>query len=228
MVNEERIEMARYRAGIYSLLAELLLGNPTSERLQALLRAASESDGPDAMRPSEAAFLGKLRELKLGDAEEARTEVATEYAELFVGPRPPLAPIYESVYLGPTKRLMSDQTMKVRAFYKRFGCKVEKQNSVPDDHMGLETSFLAELCAQEASALERGDGGAAYELERGQAEFLVVHLRGWADQFYEEVEAARCVHFYRAVAAFLRDFAKEDEGYLRDVLKEAKSEGRAA
>ena len=72
----------------------------------ALIGTATAIDADDLRRPSEAGFYAFLKELGQSEDGDLRRTIASEYAELFVGPRPPLAPLYESVYLGSPSRLL--------------------------------------------------------------------------------------------------------------------------
>ena len=217
---EFRAGETRYREAMYRNLSALFADAPSAEELSALVEAAQAVEIEDVRRASEAGFYAYLRELSGRDPEELRVEVASEYAELFVGPRPPLAPLYESVYLGFPNRLFTEQTMSVRRFYERCGLAVVKDGKVPDDHLAYELELMATLAAREAEAIEAGRPAVVLEVQRLQREFLVVHLTGWLGSFAARISEAPCAGFYSALACFARDFTVEDDAVLGSSIRE--------
>jgi len=210
----------RYRQAIYRNLAALFTDAPSADALGELIQAACAIQVEDVRRVSEAGFYAYLRTLEGYNLEELRVRVASEYAELFVGPRPPLAPLYESVYLGSPSRLFTEQTMSVRRFYERCGLTVVKDGKVPDDHVAYELELMATLTGREADAVEAGRSVAVLEQQRLQREFLVVHLGGWLGLFAARIAEAPCAGFYGALARFARDFATEDDAALGASIRE--------
>ena len=220
MFNENAIDWtsladeAEYRAAIYRNLSVLFADAPGGEALAALVEAARSVSRGTARRTSEDGFYAYLREF--GDREfvDPRRAVASEYAELFVGPRPPLAPLYESVYLGFPKRLFTDQTMSVRRFYERCGLSVAKDGRVHDDHVAYELELMAALVDRETAACNRADLSAASGFWQLEREFVTVHLGGWIGLFASRIAEAPCADFYRALSRFAASFVSEDDSYL--------------
>ena len=184
-----------------------------------------QGNGVVSSRPAKASFYAYLRKYEGCNLEELRVQVASEYAELFVGPRPPLAPLYESVYLGSPSRLFTEQTMSVRRFYERCGLAVVKDGKIPDDHIAYELELMATLVSREADAIEAGRTAAVLELQRLQREFLVVHLGGWLGPFASRIAKAPCAGFYDALARFARDFVSEDDATLGASIRELENFG---
>ena len=213
----------RYREAVYRNLSALFADAPSTDALRGLIAAACTVEVEDVRRTSEAGFYAYLRGLDGRDVDELRMEVASEYAELFVGPRPPLAPYYESVYLGFPNRLFTEQTMSVRRFYERCGLSVVKDGKVPDDHVAYELELMATLAGREAEAVESGHVQAALDLERLQREFLVVHLGGWLGLFAARVAEAPGSSFYRALSRFAHEFVAEDDAALGASIEELES-----
>lgn len=206
------MEMALYRAQLYAAAAEAFANEPDVPTLQALVAVSADGQGQPGAYASEGRLLEYLGSLDDSDYEGLRKRIATEYAELFVGPRPPLAPLYESVYVGAVRRLNTDVTMQVRKFYDQCGLVAVKRNTVPNDHIGLELEFMSQLCTREAEAPEEAEALRATELE-----FLNVHLGSWVDAFASRVSAAYCADYYDAWARFVQAFVAEDRAYLEHV-----------
>lgn len=66
----------------------------------------------------------------------------------------PLAEPHESVWLSREHLLFEEQTLQVRACYRRYGLGLVDQGREPDDHIGFELLFLAELLGLLAGAWE--------------------------------------------------------------------------
>lgn len=214
---EEAVAFAQYRAQTYAAASEAFTVEPDAPKLRALVAAADQASAQNTFWACEEDLYGYLRALSSSDPAELRTRVATEYAELFVGPRAPLAPLYESVYVGAIRRLNTDVTMRVRRFYEREGLEVVRRNTVPNDHIGLELEFMAALCTREADALEAGDADEAQRLQGVQRDFLQTHLGAWVDAFAARVAQAYCAHYYDAWTRFVQAFVSEDSAYLARV-----------
>ena len=221
-------DFARYRASIYRLASSVFADNVTEESLARLIAVAREATEDTCVRACEAVLFSNIRAYDGADLPALRTKVATEYAELFVGPRPPLAPCYESMYLGANPRLFADVTMRVRAAYKEQGFEVGKRNHVPDDHIGYELAFMGAMCDREADAHEAGDAAAATSCQVAESNFLSVHLGVWAGLFASRVSAAWCADYYNAWARFVEAFVEDDMAFLRGCADNPVSAGEEA
>lgn len=210
----ERAEHARWRAALYGLASRAFLQEPSDEELKASIAAAQAAleAGEGWSLPCERELLAHLASF---DAEDNAlgTQVRSEYAELFVGPRPPLAPLYESIYVGYPRRLLSETTKCVRDAYERCGLAVAKRNRVPDDHVGYELEFMAALAQREAEALEVGDEESAKRWRSERGRFLEEHLRCWIEPFCSRLHEAPG-SYYSGWADFVRGFTAEDAATL--------------
>ena len=219
-----RAEFARYRARMYGTAAAVFDREPSEDQLASLVRVArassASSSSDDSMsgfvRKSECDVLLRLSRLDAVDLAALRMRVAEEYAALFVGPRPPLAPLYESVYIGAESRLCTEETEKVRRFYRRFGFEVTRRKNIPDDHIAFELEFLSRLCEREADAIEVGNAMEARRVCDGELEFIVEHLGRWIGAFVERVDSSAHAAYYSAWARFVQDVVEEDVGWLQD------------
>ena len=159
----------------------------------------------------------------------------SDYLRLFVGPGQPLAPPWESYYLSQEHLLFQEQTLGVRADYKRFGLQAPRFNNEPDDQLGLEFAFLLHLCTLGQAALERGDraaprppaspwpparagqgcgpdAAALDETLQAQRHFLSAHLLRWAPQCLELIAEQASTNYYRGAGYLAR-------GFLTDMAK---------
>ena len=107
-------------------------------------------------------------------------DMQVDYTRLFIGPDEVIAPPWESIYLNDAKLIFQEQTLKVRKWYRDFGLQNEKLHHEPDDHIGLELSFLAYLAQLSLQALEQNDTIKLDQLLRDQQAFLTEHPLRWA------------------------------------------------
>ena len=105
-----------------------------------------------------------------------RREMMYEFNRLFVGPDAPKAPPYEACYRNPERTLMQEETLRVRAFYRKAGLEIKNLNTQPDDFIAFELEFLLGM-------LE--DGSA--EKKEYARDFLRDHLLVWTTDHVKEI-----------------------------------------
>lgn len=181
----EVAEEDRLRADWYGLLARLLGKEPE----ESFLRSLAELEGDDSEMGQAVATLGKTA------AQLTSEDVKHEYFALFVGAGGsellPYASYYKTGFMNdrPLARLRSDMLT--------LGIAREEGVSEPEDH-------IASLCEM-MSALIAGDFGDPLSLEEQNA-FFEKHFSGWAQRFFEDLEAAPSAHFYMPVGTIGKIF----------------------
>jgi TorA maturation chaperone TorD len=183
----------------YGAMSRLLLAPVDRELRESLeepgqLRSWPMPRDPDTVRAL--AWLSASQE-----AGESQAKLAGDYERLLTGPNPPLAPPYESVYRSPDRLLFDGATFEVRAAYRRLGVRAPNLNREPDDHIGLEFSFLAIACARARDALEAGDAVALDDALGLQRSFLAEHLLCWGGECLGLIEQSAATSFYKGVGA---------------------------
>jgi TorA maturation chaperone TorD len=136
-----------------------------------------------------------------GAARETPAALRRDYQRLFVGPNSLLAPPYESVYRSVERLLFDTATFEVRAEYLSSGLQAPGLNCEPDDHLGLEFSFLSLVCARALDALESANQALLDEALGVQRRFLKEHLLCWGPECLGMVENSADTAFYRGVGA---------------------------
>ena len=135
-----------------------------------------------------------------GISDEQFGNLQTDYSRLLIGPAKPLAPPWESVYFNEDHMIFQEQTVQVRAWYRRFGLEPEKLYQEPDDHIGLELAFLAHLVGLGVQELESGSDDQFTELLQAQAQFMAQHPLKWVQSWEEQVAKHAHSDFYRGLA----------------------------
>ena len=119
---------------------------------------------------------------------------------MFIGIDKVLAPVWESVYFSQSRLVFQEQTLQVREWYARFGLQIERLNKEPDDHIGLELSFLAHLAAQALQAIDQEDMECFENVLQAQRDFLAEHILRWGPAWARLVEKNAETDFYKGLA----------------------------
>lgn len=121
----------------------------------------------------------------------------------FIGVDKVIAPPWESVYFSERRLIFQKETYDVRDWYASFGLQAECKNREPDDHIGLEMVFLANLATQALRSLEAGDDNGAERYIQAQRDFLSRHPLRWGPAWANLVMQNAATDFYRGIALLL-------------------------
>lgn len=127
-------------------------------------------------------------------------ELKADYTRLFVGVGKVLAPPWESVYFNEDRMIFQKQTLEVRDWYRRFGLELENLHKEPDDHIGLEMSFIAYMADLGIKVLEEQDEEKYQLLNDAKRQFLSGHLLQWGPTWCALVKENARTDFYRGLS----------------------------
>lgn len=180
------------RAGVYGLLARLLVAGPDADVLERLRSI-------EAVGPGEGDMERAWAVLRLA-AEHASPETADEeYHALFIGiGRGELVP-YGSWYL--TGFLMERPLADLREDLRGLGFERREDVKEPEDHAGFLCEVMAHLVAD----------GAPLSTQRA---FFERHMAPWLETFFRDTEQAQSAVFYRAVGCLGSSFTRLERRYL--------------
>lgn len=149
-----------------------------------------------------ACALANLQELPEPGRSEL-SELEYEFNRLFVGPAPPEAPPYASVYLEAEPVLMADSTAEIGRFYAALGLK-EPTGGLPPDFLPLELeAWVALKCMSEAIP--------DVMLAR---QFLMTHLGKWLPSFIAKMRKAGLSPVMAQVASALEAWLQYEKEKL--------------
>lgn len=205
---------------LYRLLGTLYLEPPSSEIIEATndwldrWSTHAESVSQEIAEPVELMKDG-IDEPSLGK----------QFTRLFMGlhdqlsPRPPYESLYrDGTIFGPTADAVSRQ-------YQSVGLVIDEDVSGhPQDHLGFELHYLAELCARERDTVERGEGGEIAKIRQRQLDFLQTHVIVWLEEFHSECMSHDPDAFYRGVLDLTRETVRTHEQWLVDIGVESTDE----
>lgn len=190
---------------ICGLLSKALYIYPDKAWLQSLIDGDVFAEAPFGSGQADIdaglALLQKWSAENRGQLSQAVFDaVEANYMHLFVGLGRPLAPPWESFYLNKDHLLFQIETLQVRNWYRRFGLQVEHVYNEPDDHIGIEFSFLAHLAQLSLQAFEAGDQPRFEKLLKAQREFIRTHLSRWVPSWSADVVANARTPFFIGLA----------------------------
>jgi TorA maturation chaperone TorD len=192
-------------AGACTFLSRLFL-EPVDQSLISALRGGPViADWPmepdqDTVRGLEALWAGASTPLDV---------LLVDHRDLFEGPDHVLACPYESVYLSEEHLTFEEQTLDVRAFYNRFGVEAPAVGKEPDDHIGLQLSFISHLCVLGLDAIEASDADAETAMIASIGDFLEQHLLRWVDDCLDRVVEHATTDFYRGLGHLTRGTVRQ-------------------
>lgn len=134
----------------------------------------------------------------------------SDFAALYIGPGPALAPPCESSYRASDGVPMGATTLEVRKAYEMLGYEAVGKNRLPDDHASTELAFMAKACLN-GTALP------------AQADFLSMHLGKWALPFSERTMKARPNSGYALAAKTMAGFVERDAFLVAEMMEKERS-----
>lgn len=190
---------------VYGTLGKLLNHFPKLEEIRILIQQDIFNELPFGGDHPEAQKGLELLQRWSSQSSQAFTDqdfdgLRADYTRLFIGPGKVLAPPWESVYYSEERLIFQEQTLKVRAWYRRFGVESEKLHSEPDDHIALELAFLAHLAGLGLQALQNEEEREFNGNLEAQHQFLKEHPLKWAPLWCEMVEEHAQTDFYKGLA----------------------------
>lgn len=190
---------------LLGVLGKAIQNAPDKEWLQSLINEDVFSESP--LESKDQDIVTGLFHLQAwsqenceGISDERFIALQADYTRLFVGTGKTIIPSWESVYFNDERMLFQEQTIQVRQWYRRFGLESEKLNREPDDHIGLELSFLSYLASLGLQALDENDHVRFEETLEAQRQFISEHPLKWVPRWCTLVKESAETDFYRGLA----------------------------
>lgn len=201
------------RTYLYSLFQRLFAEEPTNELADAFDAQLADT-ALDLIGNGKRASDANARFSDIAAALEDVSSGRAEYMRLFIGPGKLPAPPWESVWSLKDRALFTRVTLEVRTAYRASGFLPERYPQVSDDHLALETGFLAQL-ARRMQEAEASDDRAAFERLRAASEsFIEEHLGTWANAFAARL-AEEDAPLYATAARLLVELLHGDAALLK-------------
>ena len=189
MLSDEAMDDELARAEVYGLLAALFQAAPSPELYAQLQVAVTQA-------PVAGGFLEhSFSELVAASRRLPLDAVRTEYAALFEAIGRPEVFLYASYFVAGA--LNEKPLVVLRDALRALGIERDPMILETEDHIACLCEVMRYLIA--------GDEIALGSLST-QKHFFDTQLRPWADDLWDALEAHPKSDFYRALAAFARDF----------------------
>lgn len=188
----ESSEADRLRAGTWTMLGRLLIGEPSAD----MLRRLCEIEPPSAEADLLAQAWAGLREAAR-KADPAALQI--EFQDVFVGLGGGEVTPYASWYLTGT--LMDRPLVQLREDLDQLGFAADEHCREPEDH-------AAAVC--EIMALVIHDEDVDFDWQK---DLFRRHVASWMERFLKDVAAAPSANFYRAVAALGQALLNEERKF---------------
>jgi len=217
--------VAQHRSDLYRLFA-LSFSNPTGDLIADLQSGALVDNlqtGFDALAINETHYGLALQELtdfpnkhQTYNPADLLSQLRVEYMRLFIGPRQPVVPIYETLHREPTGQgtrpmlLVSETAQAVDQRYRQAG--VQTITREAPDHLTTELEFLVYLCGKEALAWQADNNTMGKKWRRLEREFLDAHLGVWGLPLFHQVRELAAERFYQHLAALAETFLHMETG----------------
>ena len=206
---------------LFGLLSRALLSYADRPWLQSLADNSVFAEVPFAIeRPDIVAGQMVLRawceSYQGGMSDEQFEALNTDYTQLFTTTFGQcFAPPWESVYCNENQLLFQEQTESVRKWYKKYGLESAWVYKEPDDHIGLELSFLAHLASLGYSSAKNNATSEMNAVLDAQRKFLSEHTLVWVHHWCDRTISMARTDFYRGVGLLVRGALSEISAVLK-------------
>ena len=132
--------------------------------------------------------------------------VASPYASVFVG----------SV-TGEKAVLCQEPRDRDLAAYRSEGVTVDESLHLPEDHLGFELSFMADISDKMHEEWSKGDIAEVARLTATSEDFLLNHILVWYGAFYDVALNILETRFYRGVLKAIYGYLRHDATLLTEI-----------
>lgn len=214
----------------FGLTGKILNSLPQKEFLQSLIEENLFDEVPFTSKQAD--FLTGCEHLEnWGNvnfpllSDDVYQKILVDNTNLFVGVIQVLAPPWESVYFNKERMVFQQETLQVREWYRKYGLQSEKLYHEPDDHIGLELSFLAHLAQMTLQALDKHKDYEVVHLLQDQQVFITEHPLRWSQTWCDLVNQHAQTDFYRGIALIVNGALKETADMFVRIFPQETNEG---
>lgn len=225
MHSQDLAAVLEARGFAYRLLMQVFLAEPSGELIQSLAGSGAVRLFPraadSALIRQGVAEADRFLSSLAGAGDAVLDDLRWDFTRMFIGPDRLPAPPWESAYRTEDRLLFQAETLEVRRAYLKYGFLPRNHGSEPDDHMGLELSFLYETCRLAMEAARAGQMSALGATLEDQLDFLNAHLLQWGPAFAADVAKSARTGYYRGMAHILAAWMPTDRSILQELLQDA-------
>jgi putative dimethyl sulfoxide reductase chaperone len=197
------------RASSYGFLSRAYRQETTVEMLKAL-GTATEAQPDTEVSEGSRVLNAYLRGIDQANLKKVASDLAAEFAALFLNASGQSVYPFESVYTSAERLLMQEARDQVVFEYRRAGLERIQEFKEPEDHIAIELEFMAYLCNKTLEALKAQNSTAARESLEWQQKFLDQHLNRWIPRFCEDLAKVAQSGFYKGIALLTNELLETE------------------
>lgn len=228
---EEAAKVNATRANVYAFLSRAFKAEVDDgflneiTAIQPTIELLSETQDDEELKEGNRLLIEFIQNAKRAEGQDRKTlitNLAVEYANLFLGIGSNPVHIVESVYLGKHHVFHEEPYHEIIDAYRVLGFEKQKDFFEPEDHLSVEFEFIASLCTWASKSLQTGDVEKGITYLNLQNEFLRDHLIKWVPEVCRRLKSSASSSLYRATAHLTGGFVALDSGipeYLTGILK---------
>ncbi len=218
-----KAELADYlQAGetTYRFLSQMLFRELNAEAIGAL----REQEWPrDTGNEHLDRGYGQVRRFFSFASTDARTQLAVEYARIFLAAGVfsqdvATAVPYESVFTSEGRLMMQESRDDVVRRYAADGFAVNPELHEPEDHLAFELEYLAHMSERALAALGQEDLEALHANLKRQREFIEVHLLNWVGDLHRVAEQYAKTTFYTGMLLVAQGALEQSRALIDETL----------
>ncbi len=210
---------------VYQFLSESFAAPPSAAQIAELgspefLEKATELFGDAPIKP-----LLRFAENR-GSAEKVARQARQEFMNLFKVPGAQYVAPYESVFRDEREvegrnvngLLLGPSALAVQQWYRLAALDISPDCRELPDHIAVELSYLAQLCAKEQELAATTDDtrlARCWEMER---DFLAAHVVRWVEPLCRRILEKTQHPYFVAIGELLVIFTRRDLATLEDLL----------
>ena len=210
-------EYMQYRCSMYYWLRNLYIIEPDAKVIQEIADSCKEFSDVLECPEHERKFIQFFACLTESEVKKLSKDIRCEYARLFIGPRRPLAPPYESCYRSHNKQLFGMTAIEVRRQYQIQGLQINTLGTEPDDFIGFEFEFMYYLSHRLVKALDENNQEEVTKLLKYQGDFISSHLIKWIESFTDDIYSNTEMEYFKVLSKFTQEFILEDNNFLNGI-----------
>lgn len=219
MLEEDMLkEYMEYRCSIYYWLKDLYMSEPTVEILNDISKICKEYYNLEESPKYERNFIEFFS--NVNNIKNLYQDIKVEYSRLFLGPKRPIAPPYESVYTSCRKQIFGESATEVKKQYEEMGLKIKSKANIPEDFIGYELEFMYYLSYFTITLYDDNNFEKINSIIKYQQNFLDKHLKNWVEQFTNDIIENTNIEYFRVLGNFTKEFIIEDYKNISKLILE--------
>ncbi len=224
LTQDELLEILTNRRNSYAFLSRVYREEVSVELLAQLIEEMTRDEVPAAAQgvsmEGKEALRAYAESIRHSELKAVVTQLAVEYASLFLNVGQHHIAPYESIYTSGERLLMQRARDEVFALYRNEGLARDIKVNEPEDHIATELEFMSYLCQKAMQSVEKIDWKTALRYLEKQGGFLEEHLLAWIPAFCKELARTARPGFYRGMAQLTDDFVCSDPQMLGMLIEE--------